>query len=110
MNDEQFAEVLAAIKANETEHKSYNRRLDGHDEAIKELQNTQIQIANLTNAVNNLAAGISDVKTTVQSVDRRVAELEREPGDKWKKATWKVVELVLAAAVGFAISYLSKGA
>lgn len=102
--------MLAAIKANETEHRSYNRRLDGHDEAIKELQNTQIQIANLTNAVNNLAAGISDVKTTVQSVDRRVAELEREPGDKWKKATWKVVELILAAAVGFVISTLSKGA
>ena len=109
MNDEQYAEVMGALRANDKEHESYNRRLHEHDEAIKELQQTQIQLANLTNAVNNLANGISEVKSVVQGVDKRVAELEREPGDKWKKATWKVVELLLAAAVGFFISYVSKG-
>lgn len=110
MNDEQYAEVKAALAANEKEHDSYNRRLREHDEAIKELQQTQIQLERLTNAVNNLTAGIGEVKTAVQVVDKRVAELEREPADKWKKATWKVVELLIAAAVGFFISYLSKGA
>ena len=109
MNEEQYAEVMGALRANDTEHKSYNRRLHEHDEAIKELQQTQIQLANLTNAVNNLATGIGEVKTAVQSVDKRVADLEKEPGDKWKKATWKVIELLLAAAVGFFISYMSKG-
>lgn len=110
MNDEQYAEVMGALRANDKEHESYNRRLHEHDESIKELQQTQIQLANLTNAVNNLANGIGEVKTAVQSVDKRVADLEKEPADKWKKATWKVVELLLAAAVGFFISYVSKGA
>ena len=110
MNDEQYAEVMGALRANDKEHESYNRRLHEHDEAIKELQQTQVQLANLTNAVNNLATGMTDLKTVVQGVDRRVAEMEKEPADKWKKATWKVVELLLAAAVGFLISYLSKGA
>ena len=109
MNDEQYAEVMGALRANDKEHESYNRRLHEHDESIKELQQTQIQLANLTNAVNNLATGIGEVKTAVQGVDKRVAELEREPADKWKKASWKVVELLLAAAVGFGISYFSKG-
>lgn len=110
MNEEQYADVMGALRANDKEHESYNRRLHEHDESIKELQQTQIQLVNLTNAVNNLANGIGEVKTAVQSVDKRVAELEREPADKWKKATWKMVELLLAAAVGFLISYLSKGA
>lgn len=110
MNDEQYAEVMGALRANDKEHESYNRRLHEHDEAIKELQQTQVQLANLTNAVNNLATGIGEIKTAVQGVDKRVADLEHEPADKWKKASWKVVELVLAAAVGFLISYLSKGA
>ena len=101
---------MGALRANDKEHESYNRRLHEHDEAIKELQQTQVQLANLTNAVNNLATGMTDLKTVVQGVDRRVAEMEKEPADKWKKATWKVVELLLAAAVGFLISYLSKGA
>lgn len=110
MNEEQYAEVKAALASNDTEHGSFRRRLQEHDEAIKELQKTQVQLANLTNAVNNLATGIGEVKTAVQSVDKRVADLEREPADKWKKATWKVVELLLAAAVGFFISYMTKGA
>lgn len=110
MNEEQYAEVKAALASNDTEHGSFRRRLNEHDEAIKELQKTQVQLANLTNAVNNLATGIGEVKTAVQGVDKRVADLEREPADKWKKATWKVVELLLAAAVGFFISYMTKGA
>ena len=108
MNEEQYAEVMGALRANEKEHESYNRRLRDHDEDIRKLRETQIQIERLTNAVNNLAAGIGEVKTAVQGVDRRVADLEREPGEKWKKVTWKVAELLLAAIVGGVIAYLIK--
>lgn len=110
MNEEQYAEVMGALRANDKEHESYNRRLHEHDEAIKELQQTQIQLANLTNAVNNLATGIGEIKTAVQGMDKRVADIEHEPADKWKKASWKMIELILAAAIGFLISYMSKGA
>lgn len=108
MNEEQYAEVKAKLAANDTEHQAYNRRLHEHDEAIKELQQTQIQLANLTNAVNNLASGMGELKTAVQGVDKRVADMEREPADKWKKATWKIVELVLAAVVGAALVFFTK--
>lgn len=108
MNEEQYAEVKAALAANNTEHQSYNRRLAEHDEMIRALQQTQIQLANLTNAVNNLATGMNDLKNVVQGVDKRVAEMEKEPADKWKKATWKIIELVLAAAVGAVLVYFTK--
>ena len=110
MNDEQYAEIIGALRANEQEHSSYNRRLHEHDEKIDKLQQTQIQLANLTNAVNNLANGIGEVKTAVQSVDKRVGELEREPADKWKKITWEIVKAVVMAAVGAGIAILTKGA
>lgn len=108
MNEEQYAEVKAKLAANDTEHQAYNRRLHEHDEAIKELQQTQIQIERLTNAVNNLASSMGELKTAVQGVDKRVADMEREPADKWKKATWKIVELVLAAVVGAALVFFTK--
>lgn len=108
MNEEQYAEVKAKLAANDTEHQAYNRRLHEHDEAIKELQQTQIQIERLTNAVNNLASSMGELKTAVQGVDKRVADMEREPADKWKKATWKIVELVLAAFVGAALVFFTK--
>ncbi len=110
MNDEQYAEIIGALRANEQEHASYNRRLHEHDEKIDKLQQTQVQLANLTNAVNNLANGIGAVKTAVQSVDKRVGELEREPADKWKKITWEIVKAVVMAAVGAGIALLTKGA
>ena len=110
MNDEQYAEIIGALRANEQEHSSYNRRLHEHDEKIEKLQQTQIQLANLTNAVNNLASGIGEVKTAVQGVDKRVAELEREPADKWKKITWEIVKAVVMAAVGAGIAILTRGA
>lgn len=110
MNDEQYAEIVGALRANEQEHSSYNRRLHEHDEKIDKLQQTQIQLANLTNAVNNLANGIGEVKTAVQSVDKRVGELEREPADKWKKITWEIVKAVVLAAAGAGIAILTRGA
>ena len=110
MNDEQYAEIIGALRANEQEHSSYNRRLHEHDEKIDKLQQTQIQLVNLTNAVNNLASGIGEVKNAVQGVDKRVAELEREPADKWKKITWEIVKAVVMAAVGAGIAILTKGA
>lgn len=110
MNEEQYAEIIGALRANEQEHSSYNRRLHEHDEKIDKLQQTQIQLANLTNAVNNLASGIGEVKTAVQSVDKRVGELEREPADKWKKITWEIVKAVVMAAVGAGIVVLTRGA
>ena len=110
MNDEQYAEIIGALRANEQEHASYNRRLHEHDEKIDKLQQTQIQLANLTNAVNNLASGIGEVKTAVQSVDKRVGELEREPADKWKRITWEIVKAVVLAAAGAGIAILTKGA
>ena len=110
MNDEQYAEIIGALRANEQEHSSYNRRLHEHDEKIDKLQQTQIQLVNLTNAVNNLATGIGEIKTAVQGVDKRVGELEREPADKWKKITWEIVKAVVMAAVGAGIAVLNKGA
>ena len=110
MNEEQYAEVKAKLASNDTEHGSFRRRLDEHDEKIEKLQQTQILLERLTNAVNNLTTGMGEVKATVQRVDTRVAALEQEPADKWKKATWKVAELLLAAIVGAIITIIAKGA
>lgn len=110
MTEEQYAEVKAKLASNDTEHGSFRRRLDEHDDKIDKLQQTQIQLVNLTNAVNNLATGVGELKTTVQRVDSRVAALEQEPADKWKKITWEIIKAVVMAVVGAGIVVLTKGA
>jgi len=44
VNEEQYAKVMGALRANDKEHESYNRRLHEHDEAIKELQENLIKL------------------------------------------------------------------
>ena len=109
MNEEQYAEIKGMLMANEKEHQSYNRRLQDHDEHLTKLDQTYIILERLTNSVNSLTSSVGDMKTTLQSVDRRVSEIEKEPADKWKKLTWKIVELVIAAIVGAAIAVFIKG-
>lgn len=110
MTEEQYAEVKAELASNGTEHGSFRRRLDEHDEKIEKLQQTQILLERLTNAVNNLSNGVGELKTTVQRVDSRVAALEQEPADKWKKITWEIIKAVVMAVVGAGIVLLTKGA
>ena len=108
MNEEQYAEIKAQLATNQKEHESYNRILQEHDSTLKEISKTQIILERLSNAVSNLTNGMTEVKTTVQSVDRRVAELEREPGEKWKKVTWEIIKAVVIAIAGVALGYFSK--
>lgn len=108
MNEEQYAAVMGQLAANTKEHESYNRRLSDHDEHLSRLDQTYIVLERLTNSVNSLTAGVGDLKTAVQAMDKRVGDIEREPADKWKKATWKIIELVLAAAVGAVLVYFTK--
>ena len=101
MNEEQYATIRADLARNEQEHESYNRRLHEHDEAIRELQQTQIQIERLTNAVNNLSEGVRDMKTTVQRVDQRVADLEKKPLERWQKIGFEILKWAVIGTLTF---------
>lgn len=110
LNEEQYADIKGQLMANVKEHESYNRRLKEHDEHLDKLDNTYVLLERLTNAVNSLTSGMADLKTVVQSMDGRVAQLEREPADKWKKVMWEIIKAILLAVVGVVIGRFTKGA
>lgn len=108
MNEEQYTAIREELARNAQEHKSYGRRLDEHDKSLEKLTETQIQLVNLTNAVNNLTAGVKDMKSVMESVDSRVSAIEKEPADKWKRITWEIIKAVVLAVAGVAIGYFIK--
>ena len=109
MNEEQYAKIVADLASNETEHKSFKRRLDEHDESIKKQGEILIIMERQSNAIERMGKALDRVEKAVESVDSRVAELEREPGDKWKKITWEVLKYFLLAVAGLIIGYIIKG-
>lgn len=110
MNEEQYADIKAQLSSNETEHLSFRRRLDEHDKLLEKQNDILVVLERQSNNIERLTGSMNRMETSMGSMDKRLGAIEQEPADKWKKATWKVVELLLAAAVGFFISYLTKGA
>lgn len=109
MNEEQYAEIKAKQASDETEHASFRRRLDEHDESLKKLSETQVILERLSNAVSNLSASVGEIKLSVQGVDRRLDAIEREPAENWKKIMFEVVKYIVIAVVGVAAGYFIKG-
>lgn len=108
MNEEQFLQIREELAANQKEHESYNRRLREHDEKLEKQGEILLLLERLTNTVKTLTENIGEMKTTVQGMDKRLDEIEREPADKWKKASWELFKYVLLAIAAGVVGYFIK--
>nr|DAT64081.1 MAG TPA: hemolysin [Caudoviricetes sp.] len=97
------------MAANNKEHEEFRRRLKEHDQKLGQLNELTVAISRLTDANVNVTKVLEQVKTSVQRLDARLANIEKEPGEKWKKITFEIVKYVVLAAVGVAAGYFIKG-
>lgn len=108
MNEEQYAEVMAKLASNETEHKSFCRRLDEHDALLREQNKIVVAIEKQSNAIETMNKSMGRVESKVDSLSGRVDAMEKEPGEKWKKVTWEILKYVLLAVVGLVVGLIVK--
>lgn len=108
MNEEQYADVAAQLASNETEHKSFRRRLDEHDALLREQNKIVVAIERQSNAIETMNKSMGRVETKVDSLSGRVDAMEKEPGEKWKKVTWEILKYALLAIAGVVIGLLLK--
>lgn len=109
MNEEQLIALREEMAANNKEHEAFNRRLKEHDQKLGQLNELTVAISRLTDANVNNTKVLEQVKTSVQRLDARLANIEKEPGEKWKKVTFEIVKYIVLAAVGVAAGYFLKG-
>ena len=103
MNEEQYAEVMAKLASNETEHKSFCRRLDEHDALLREQNKIVVAIEKQSNAIETMNTSMGRVEKKVDSLSGRVDAMEKKPGEKWEKVTWEILKYVLLAVAGVVI-------
>ena len=108
MNEEQLVQIREELAANQKEHESYNRRLREHDEKLEKQGEILLLLERLTNTVKSLTDNMGEVKVTMKSMDKRLDEIEKEPADKWKKASWELFKYLLLAVAAFVIGYFFK--
>lgn len=103
------ASVAAQLAANETEHKSFRRRLDEHDALLREQNKIVVAIERQSNAIQTMNDSMGRVESKVDGLSGRVEAIEREPAEKWKKITWEAIKYVALALLGVAVGWLLKG-
>ena len=108
MNEEQYAEVMAQLASNETEHKSFRRRLEEHDALLREQNKIVVAIEKQSNAIETMNISMGRVEKKVDSLSGRVDAMEKEPGEKWKKVTWEILKYVLLAIAGVVVGLIVK--
>ena len=85
MNEEQYAEVVAKLASNETEHKSFCRRLDEHDALLREQNKIVVAIEKQSNAIETMNTSMGRVEKKVDSLSGRVDAMEKEPGKSGRR-------------------------
>lgn len=87
-------------------HEEFAKRIEAEEQRqnhrLNNLEDTMRQLTDLTVAVREMATNMAAMKDTLEAQGKRLEEIEKEPGQNWKKAVW----LVVAAVVGFGIHAL----
>ena len=108
MGEDQLNQLLRDMASNEMEHKSFRRRLDDHDQALKEQSKILVAMERQSAAIENMGKAIGQLDQTIRGMDARVADLEKEPADKWKRISFEIIKYIVLAAIGVAVGYIIK--
>lgn len=96
MTEEQKLDFEHRLTAVEDRTKSNTKRLDEHDEAIKE--NSELLVA-----IKEMAIETKYMREELNKSIERIDKLENKDGDKWDKFKW----LILAAVVTILVGYIA---
>lgn len=109
MTEHEYAELRATLAAASQEHSSFRRRLDTLETESKEHGAIVKEIWSLSAAIKSILESQQRTEKEIKSIDNRVAKLETEPAEKWRKITWELVKAVVLAAAGVIVGRLIGG-
>lgn len=98
MTVEQITEKIISFEHRLTETddraRSNTKRLDEHDEEIKESNN-------LISAIKELAVEMKYMRSELNETINRINKLENKDGGKWEKFKWLLVTTIVPLLIGF---------
>ena len=89
----------------------FAERLTKTEELAKSNHDKIIEVVKRQDALDSMATSMAviaekqtNMSDKLDNVDQKVTELEKKPAERNEKVIWKIVELLLAALVGFVLS------
>lgn len=104
-------EVIERLVAVEEGRKSNTKRIDEHDEQIKELQNTYKIMEKMDYRMGNVEENIAGINEKLDKHDKAIVEenskSDKEKGKKWDKLIDYLFYFVLALLLGYIATKLN---
>lgn len=85
------------LKRVDDENTRQNKRIDKLEGALDKLNE-------LASSVQLMANNIATMTTELKRQSDRLEEIEKEPGEKWRKLTWLIVTSVAGGLAGWILS------
>lgn len=93
-NSKKQSEILVTLQKQADAIESMNGKIDNFSDKVDE------KFESITGRVEN----------AVNRFDTRISELEKEPGEKWKKLSFEIIKYIALAVAGVVCGYfISKG-
>ena len=101
----QMAERMAESRSDE---RAMLHRLDTLEASEKEQSGIIVTLQRQADAIDSLHEKVDKLTERLVSISGRVSEIEKEPGERWKKISFELIKYIVLAAAGAALGYLSK--
>ena len=80
-------------KRMEDENLRQNKRIEECEQRIR-------TVGEIVRSLDRLTVSVEQMAIEVQKQGERLENIEKEPADMWKKATWEVIKYVIAIVLG----------
>ena len=99
-NDELIAELREKVASNDQEHTSFRRRLNEHDDLLREQKGILLALERQGNTLETQGKTLLRIETRLDKSHKRIEAIENEPAERWRAVVKQAITLLVAAAVG----------
>ena len=90
------------------EHEEFKKRIEDEEtrqnHRLEVIENRVDKLIDMQASLAVMQAGIDSISSEVKRIGAEVDSIRQEPADKWKKAVWIVVTVVITAVVTYVLS------
>ena len=105
---DQVTQMAERMAENRGDERAILHRLDTLEEIGRQQNGMVVTLQRQADAIERLNEKVNKLAERLVSVSDRVAELEKEPGERWKKISFEIIKYIVLAAVGAAVGYFLK--
>ena len=104
----QVSQLMEHIAESRGDHRAILRRLDELEASDREQSGMCVTLQRQADAIDALHEKVDAFANSLCSVSGRVSDMEKEPGEQWKKMGFEIIKYIVLAAVGAAIGFMMK--